>query len=133
MAFLKQLFTGDNFKFIVNLDKINEDEVTLIGVKGTSLARLVHNNLPVPAGFIVTTEASKQNVLTPYSVKDNLRSELESAVQDLEDLTGRVFYRQDENGGMKSDPSDPVDSAFPLLLSVRESPVARATQCSSGT
>ncbi len=74
----------------------------LLGGKGANLAEMARVGLPVPPGFIVTTEACR--VFRHASeVPDGLVDQIDAALADLEATTGRRL----------GDPS------APLLLSVR--------------
>jgi pyruvate,orthophosphate dikinase len=75
----------------------------LLGGKGVGLAEMTAIGLPVPAGFIVTTEACRKYMELGGELPDGLREEVEEHVARLEETTGKRF----------GDPSDP------LLVSVR--------------
>jgi pyruvate,orthophosphate dikinase len=75
----------------------------LLGGKGVGLAEMTAIGLPVPAGFIVTTEACRKYMELGGELPDGLRQEVEEHVARLEETTGKRF----------GDPSDP------LLVSVR--------------
>jgi pyruvate,orthophosphate dikinase len=75
----------------------------LLGGKGVGLAEMTAIGLPVPAGFIVTTEACREYMELGGELPDGLREEIEEHVARLEETTGKRF----------GDPSDP------LLVSVR--------------
>ena len=76
----------------------------LLGGKGANLAEMNLIGIPVPPGFTITTE-----VCTEYyqhgrdAVIEMLRPEVESAIKNIEKLTGMKFG----------------DNAMPLLVSVR--------------
>ncbi|MEX0864607.1 MAG: pyruvate, phosphate dikinase [Acidimicrobiia bacterium] len=74
----------------------------LLGGKGAGLATMTDLGLPVPPGFILTTEVCRSAMATG-SLPDDLWQEVEAAVTRLEAETGRTFG------------AGPV----PLLLSVR--------------
>ncbi len=74
----------------------------LLGGKGANLAEMTRMGLPVPPGFIVTTDACR-HYLHHGEAPDGLRDQVRVAVQVIEAETGRRF-------------GDPVN---PLLLSVR--------------
>ncbi|HTN40937.1 MAG TPA: pyruvate, phosphate dikinase, partial [Asticcacaulis sp.] len=75
----------------------------LLGGKGANLAEMSSLNLPVPAGFTITTEACVHYFRNEQALPDGLVDEVEKALADLETSTGKGFG-QVEN---------------PLLVSVR--------------
>ncbi|MGN6422531.1 MAG: pyruvate, phosphate dikinase [Asticcacaulis sp.] len=75
----------------------------LLGGKGANLAEMSSLNLPVPAGFTITTEACVHYFKNNSELPQGLEAEVEYALCDLEKVTGKGFG-QVEN---------------PLLVSVR--------------
>ena len=75
---------------------------TLLGGKGANLAEMARIGLPVPPGFIVTTEACRA-FRHAGEVPDGLVAQVDAALADLEAATGRRLG----------------DPERPLLLSVR--------------
>jgi pyruvate, orthophosphate dikinase len=78
------------------------DQKFLLGGKGANLCEMTNIGLPVPPGFIVTTEACK-SYLAEGKVPDGLFDEVEEQLQGLEARIGRRLG----------------DPESPLLLSVR--------------
>jgi len=78
----------------------------LLGGKGANLAEMVRLGLPVPPGFIITTEACNQYLKEKTGVNEKLKAEIFDNLKLLEEETGRRF------GGEK-----------PLLISVRSGAV----------
>jgi hypothetical protein len=80
----------------------------LLGIKGATLCELTQLGLPVPPGFVITTE----NFLEYINMGDGVTAELESqyrdAIASLEHQTQRKFAAR--NGDKRN---------LPLLLSVR--------------
>ncbi len=99
MADVKRVYTFGNKEAEGN-GKMRE----LLGGKGANLAEMNLIGIPVPPGFTITTD-----VCTEYyaqgkeKVIELLRPEVESAIQNIEKLTGRKFG----------------DQNLPLLVSVR--------------
>ena len=99
MADVKRVYTFGNKEAEGN-GKMRE----LLGGKGASLAEMNLIGIPVPPGFTITTE-----VCTEYyshgreKVIEMLRPEVEAAMKNIENLTGRKFG----------------DKVLPLLVSVR--------------
>ena len=78
------------------------DQKLLLGGKGANLAEMTRIGLPVPPGFIVTTDACRR-YLELGEVPATLYEEVETQLRDLEAATGRRLG----------------DPTAPLLLSVR--------------
>ncbi|MFC1681278.1 pyruvate, phosphate dikinase [Pseudomonadota bacterium] len=75
----------------------------LLGGKGANLARMTSLDVPVPAGFTVTTEACNAYMEYERNFPPNMWEQEVEAIQALEDITGRKFG----------------DSKNPLLVSCR--------------
>ncbi|WP_185985242.1 pyruvate, phosphate dikinase [Aureimonas mangrovi] len=67
------------------------DASEALGLKGANLATLASLDLPVPPGFTVSTLGWRQSMTAHGEVSQSLRSEILSAVEWLEQTTGRVF------------------------------------------
>jgi pyruvate,orthophosphate dikinase len=89
-------------KFVYDFAEGHKDLKALLGGKGANLAEMTRLGLPVPPGFVVTTEAC-QTYLRTGELPPELRSELDGHLAALEKRMGRLL----------GDPSDP------LLVSVR--------------
>jgi len=89
-------------KYVVNFDEGSADQKQLLGGKGANLAEMTRIGLPVPPGFIVTTDACRK-YLELEEIPDGLYDEVEDALRELEEETGRRLG----------------DPESPLLLSVR--------------
>ena len=79
----------------------------LLGGKGADLCEMSRIGLPVPPGFVVTTDACKRWQMDGAAdgIDDELREQVRAAIEQLETQTGRSF-------GAASD-------GWPLLVSVR--------------
>src|SRR5580658_4048655 len=75
----------------------------LLGGKGAGLAEMTQAGLPVPAGFIITTNACLKFYELGGRMPDGLDEQVDAAVRELEARTKKGF----------GDPNDP------LLVSVR--------------
>jgi pyruvate, orthophosphate dikinase len=80
----------------------NGSDKDLFGGKGAGLAEMTSLGLPVPPGFIITTDVCRE-AMNAGSLPDDLWDEVDAAVARLEDATGRTFGSGPE----------------PILLSVR--------------
>lgn len=84
---------------ILDLAEIPADALALVGGKGLNLGRLVRAGLPVPTGFVITTEAYRLRDRAPEAVRTAVRSAYarlggravavrsSSTVEDLEALS----------------------------------------------
>jgi len=79
------------------------DQKDLLGGKGANLAEMTNLGLPVPPGFIVTTEVCRKYYVEGGSLPDGLMNEIREAMAAVEKDIGRKF----------GDPGNP------LLVSVR--------------
>jgi pyruvate,orthophosphate dikinase len=89
-------------KYVYEFSEGNKDQKDLLGGKGANLAEMTRLGLPVPPGFIITTEACRHYLATG-SEPDELRVQVTHALRHLEYKAGRLL----------GDPQDP------LLVSVR--------------
>ncbi|MFC7304341.1 pyruvate, phosphate dikinase [Streptomyces monticola] len=89
-------------KWIRHLGPHVEETAEVLGAKARGLVTLHHLGLPVPAGFVITTEACRA-FLRDGRLPGGLDEELVSAMSALEAVTGRRF------GGARA----------PLAVSVR--------------
>jgi pyruvate, orthophosphate dikinase len=89
-------------KFVYDFTEGNKDMKDLLGGKGANLAEMTNLGLPVPPGFIITTDACRY-YLEHGSVPDTVGAEVSEHLTQLEHAMGR-------NLG---------DHADPLLVSVR--------------
>lgn len=89
--------------FTLTFEQADPADVDRWGGKGSGLARMSQQHLPVPPGYIIGTPACRSYLAAGAGLPDGLVEEVLSRLADLEAATGKVF-----GGG-------PV----PLLLSVR--------------
>jgi pyruvate, orthophosphate dikinase len=89
-------------KLVYDFTEGNKDLKDLLGGKGANLAEMTNLGLPVPPGFIITTDACR-TYLERGSVPDSLAGEVTEHLADLEQKMGRKLG----------------DHADPLLVSVR--------------
>ncbi|MFT4075423.1 MAG: pyruvate, phosphate dikinase [Asticcacaulis sp.] len=69
----------------------NASMKALLGGKGANLAEMSSLNLPVPAGFTITTEACVHYFRNEQALPDGLVDEVEKALAELEATTGKGF------------------------------------------
>ncbi|MCL2009468.1 MAG: pyruvate, phosphate dikinase [Synergistaceae bacterium] len=89
-------------KYVYKFNEGNAGMKALLGGKGANLAEMVNKGLPVPPGFIITTEVCLKYLEDPKIV-DRIWDDVKAAVAGLEKETGKKFNDKDN----------------PLLLSVR--------------
>ena len=92
-----------NSKFVYMFSEGDVSQKNLLGGKGANLAEMTNMGLPIPQGFIVTTDAcveyyDKEQVLT-----DTIREQIKENMAKLEEIAGKKFGDNDD----------------PLLVSVR--------------
>ena len=89
-------------KLVYHFSEGDKDQKDLLGGKGANLAEMTRLGLPVPPGFIITTEACRY-YLEQGREPDQLRVQVTMALRRLEDEVGRGLG----------------DATDPLLVSVR--------------
>ncbi|HEY1564660.1 MAG TPA: pyruvate, phosphate dikinase [Gaiellaceae bacterium] len=89
-------------RYVYDFDEPSEGGRDLLGGKGVGLAEMTQLGIPVPAGFTITTDASRAFMASGGEV-DGLEDEIAEHIARLEERSGKRF----------GDPEDP------LLVSVR--------------
>lgn len=79
------------------------DMKNLLGGKGANLAEMTNLGLPIPQGFIVTTEACTDYYNSDKKITDEIKNQIFASLKILEDQQGKKFG----------------DTENPLLVSVR--------------
>ncbi|MDD2495616.1 MAG: PEP/pyruvate-binding domain-containing protein, partial [Tissierellia bacterium] len=90
-------------KYVYSFKEGNKDMKNILGGKGANLAEMTHIGLPIPQGFIISTEACLKYYEDNMRLSDNLIREIEDKITELENYTNKKF------GDLKN----------PLLLSIR--------------
>ena len=90
-------------KPIYFFDEADGKNKMLLGGKGEGLAEMTKLGLPVPPGFIITTEICEKFYEAGKRLPDGLLDEVRKSIKRLEKLTGKKFG----------------DASNPLLVSVR--------------
>ncbi|MGH9923721.1 MAG: PEP/pyruvate-binding domain-containing protein, partial [Nitrososphaerales archaeon] len=93
----------DTAKLIVFFDKGNGKDKKLLGGKGAGLCEMTKLGLPVPPGFVITTEVCNKYYENGRKLPAGLIEEVRTSMRKLEELTGKKFGSKDN----------------PLLVSVR--------------
>lgn len=90
-------------KYVYSFNEGSKDMRGLLGGKGANLAEMTGIGLPVPFGFIVTTEACNKYYEDGEIIDNEIEDEIFDKLKELEDVTGKKFG----------------DLQTPLLVSVR--------------
>ncbi len=78
-------------KYIYLFEEADGTNKKLFGGKGAGLAEMTHMGLPVPPGFIVTTEACLQYFENKKRLPKGLMEEVQTNLKRVEEKTGKVF------------------------------------------
>ncbi len=91
-------------KFVYSFEEGDGKNKQLLGGKGANLCEMTQIGLPVPPGFVITTEACREYLSQKkQGLKPELKKQIVEAMRQLEEKTGKGF------GSTKN----------PLLVSVR--------------
>ena len=90
-------------KFVYSFNEGNKEMRNLLGGKGANLAEMTGIGLPVPSGFVVTTEACNQYYTDNMVISDEVKKQIFDKLEELENKSGKKMG----------------DSSNPLLVSVR--------------
>ena len=90
-------------KYVYNFKEGNKDMRETLGGKGANLCEMTNLHLPIPKGFIVSTNACIKYYENELTINDKILSEIDNAILTLEKETGKKFG----------------DEKNPLLVSVR--------------
>jgi len=90
-------------KYVYMFKEGNGTMRELLGGKGANLAEMTSLGLPIPQGFVVTTEACTLYNSSGRVMSDDIKKQIDDAMAQLENIEGKKFG----------------DAANPLLVSVR--------------
>lgn len=90
-------------KYVYLFNEGNASMKNLLGGKGANLAEMTNIGIPVPFGFIVTTEVCNKYYEDGRKISDDIMSQIYDSLTKLEESTGKKFG----------------DNSNPLLVSVR--------------
>ena len=93
----------NNKKYVYLFKEGNETMRNLLGGKGANLAEMTKLGIPVPQGFIVTTEACNKYYNDGKVISEEVLEQIQNHIAKLEEITGKKF------GSLEN----------PLLVSVR--------------
>lgn len=80
-----------NQKYVHLFEEAEGTNKKLFGGKGAGLAEMTHMGLPVPPGFIVTTEACLQYYGNKKRLPKGLMEEVQANLKKVETKTGKIF------------------------------------------
>ena len=90
-------------KRVYSFEEGNGNDKMLLGGKGAGLCTMTKIGLPVPEGFVITTEQCKAFIANGNKMPEGLMDDVKAAMHEVEKKSGKVF------GGDQN----------PLLVSVR--------------
>ena len=80
-------------RFVYNLKDGDGSNRLLLGGKGANLCTMAQSGLPVPPGFILTTEVCRKYMQNP-AIMDEVWDDVKASVAQLEKETGKGFNDQ---------------------------------------
>lgn len=90
-------------KYVYLFSEGSKEMKALLGGKGANLSEMTREGLPIPEGFVITTEACMNYLNKKMDLKNDLMNDVLEQISQLEQLTGKKLNGQRN----------------PLLLSVR--------------
>src|SRR5690554_8077063 len=94
-------------KYVYSFNEGSKEMKSLLGGKGSNLAEMTNIGLPVPPGFIITTEACSRFYEEGEKLWPELIDEIHAHLEEVEKKLGKSFS----------------DEENPLLVSVRSGAV----------
>ena len=92
-----------NHKYVYLFSEADGSMRNLLGGKGANLAEMSNLGMPVPQGFIISTEACTRYYDDGKKISADIEKQIYKALADIEEINGKKF----------GDPQNP------LLVSVR--------------
>lgn len=68
-----------NNAYVIGLDQIGKDDITIAGGKGANLGEIIKVAIPVPKGFVVTT-TSFDRLLEENNLEPRIRTVIEGTL-----------------------------------------------------
>jgi len=117
-------------KTVVWFDEVNKEDVALVGGKGANLGELINAQIPVPSGFIVTSQ-TYFDFLEQTKIMDKIRALLQpvdiNESKGLQQIAGRV-RQVIEDAPMPAETAKEIKAAYRKmgggLVAVRSSATA---------
>src|SRR5689334_21498064 len=82
-------------KYVYDFTEGNKDLRDLLGGKGANLAEMTNLGLPVPPGFVITTEACR-SFLADGTLPEGMQEEVDEHLAALEATMGRRLGQADD-------------------------------------
>ena len=79
-------------KFVYLFKEADGKNKALFGGKGANLAEMTKLGLPVPQGFIISTEACTQYYKDGRKINDTILAQIKKSMEALQKQTGKQFY-----------------------------------------
>lgn len=76
-------------KYVYSFKEGNKEMIKLLGIKGAGLTELTHLKLPVPPGFIITTESCKEFYQNDKILPTEIKEQIIKKITELENETGK--------------------------------------------
>ena len=116
--------THPHKKYVYYFSEGSAEDKALLGNKGCHLCEMVRLKMPVPPGFVISTEACQEYFKSGRELPESMVSDYTRAVHDLESQTGNLFgagllKKEAKSGSPSASPTRANVVTFPLLLSVR--------------
>jgi hypothetical protein len=123
LARFAQWATHPHKKYVYYFSEGSAEDQALLGNKGCHLCEMVRMKLPVPPGFVISTETCQEYFQSGHQLPSTLIEDYTHAVHELERQTGHIFgaglLKKDPTSSPKGSPTRASVVTFPLLLSVR--------------
>ena len=87
----KDTKTMGNVKFVFDFEEGDGKNKQLLGGKGSGLVEMTQIGLPIPFGFVITTEACRQYYAKSKKLPDGLMAEVTKHMKRLENKTKKGF------------------------------------------
>jgi pyruvate, orthophosphate dikinase len=81
-------------KFIYSFNEGGKEMKSLLGGKGANLSEMTKLGLPIPEGFVITTEASTKYYEEEKKIWKGLKKDIEQNLKNLEAVTGKKIWRR---------------------------------------
>ena len=78
-------------KYVYLFNEGNAKMKNLLGGKGANLAEMTTLGLPVPRGFIVTTEACSRYYEDGEQISEDIQQEIWKSLEATEKIVGKTF------------------------------------------
>src|SRR4030042_4300138 len=80
-----------NPKYVYLFEEADGSNKKLLGGKGAGLTEMTRMGLPVPPGFIITTEACLRYYESKKRLPSGLMDEIQLTLKKIEEKTGKLF------------------------------------------